>query len=169
MTPAPTTRSRFGTAGSDSAPVEVTMRFSSTVTPGKRCRVRAGGDDDRLGLDLAGRTVLGGDATLPGPAIAPVPRNESILFFLKRYATPEVLASTTESLWVIIAGRSSFGVPTLMPKAGKSWPAFSNSSEVWRSAFDGMQPTLRQVPPKVASFSMTATLRPSSAARMAQT
>jgi len=37
------------------------------------------------------------------------------------------------------------------------------------SDFDGMQPTLRQVPPSVASFSTTATFMPSCAARTAQT
>ena len=41
--------------------------------------------------------------------------------------------------------------------------------EACSSALDGMQPTLRQVPPKVASFSTTATFRPSCAARIAQT
>ena len=107
--------------------------------------------------------------TLPGAATDPTPRTESILFFLKRKATPETLASTTASLWPIIAFKSSTGVPTPMPKPAKSCPAASNSSEVWRSAFDGMQPTLRQVPPNVGSFSTTATLRPSWAARMAQT
>jgi hypothetical protein len=35
--------------------------------------------------------------------------------------------------------------------------------------FDGMQPMLRQVPPKVGIFSITAVLRPSCAARIAQT
>jgi type I restriction enzyme S subunit len=37
------------------------------------------------------------------------------------------------------------------------------------SAFEGMQPMLRQVPPCVLRFSTTATLRPSCAARIAQT
>ena len=38
-----------------------------------------------------------------------------------------------------------------------------------QQAFDGMQPTLRQVPPSVGFFSTTATFMPSCAARMAQT
>ena len=82
---------------------------------------------------------------------------------------PSMLALTTESLWACMAFRSSFGVPTLMPNVSKRWPARSNISEVWSSAFDGMQPTLRQVPPKVGRFSTTATERPSWAALMAQT
>ena len=47
-----------------------------------------------------------------------------------------------------------------MPILPKQWPASSNSSEACSSAFDGMQPTLRQVPPKVALFSTTAVFRP---------
>src|SRR3954452_14564797 len=56
-----------------------------------------------------------------------------------------------------------------MPILSNRWPDSSNSSEACSSAFEGMQPTLRQVPPKVFSFSTTATFRPSWAARMAQT
>jgi hypothetical protein len=41
--------------------------------------------------------------------------------------------------------------------------------KAWSRAFEGMQPTLRQVPPCVARFSTTATFMPSCAARMAQT
>ena len=120
MTPAPTTTSRFGTAGSDSAPVEETMRFSSTVDAGERRRLGAGGDDDGLGLHLAASCRLRPSTrTLPGPATAPVPRSDSILFFLNRYATPEVLASTTASLWPIIAGRFSFGVADLDAEGGE--------------------------------------------------
>ena len=84
MTPAPTTTSRFGTAGSDSAPVEETMRFSSTVTPG------SGVDSEPVAMTMAlASTSLDAPSaavtrTLPGPAIAPVPRSQSILFFLKR-------------------------------------------------------------------------------------
>ena len=69
----------------------------------------------------------------------------------------------------IIAGRSSFGAGTTMPILAKAWPASSNSSEACSIAFDGMQPMLRQVPPKVGIFSTTAVFRPSCAARMAQT
>ena len=56
-----------------------------------------------------------------------------------------------------------------MPSLAKPWPASSNISEACSSAFEGMQPMLRQVPPKVARFSTTATFSPSCAARMAQT
>ena len=77
--------------------------------------------------------------------------------------------STTPALWAIMVARSSFGLPTSMPKPANLCPACSNSSETCSSAFDGMQPIFRQVPPRVAIFSMTATLRPSWAALMAHT
>ena len=47
--------------------------------------------------------------------------------------------------------------------------ALLHASEAWRSAFEGMHPTLRQVPPWLLRFSTTAVLRPSCAARMAHT
>ena len=56
-----------------------------------------------------------------------------------------------------------------MPRSAKCLFASSKASEAWSSAFDGMQPTLRQVPPWVARFSTTAVRRPSWAARIAQT
>ena len=149
--------------------MEVTTRVSSISTPFR------GEDSEPVAMTIAFASIVcaspfsGVTVTLPGAAIEPVPMNVSILFFLKRYATPLTLACTTESLWACIAGRSSFGVPTLMPNVSKRWPARSNISEVCSSAFDGMQPTFRQVPPKVGLFSMTATLRPSWAALMAQT
>ena len=39
-----------------------------------------------------------------------------------------------------------------MPILAKECPASSNNSEACSSAFDGMQPMLRQVPPKVLSL-----------------
>ena len=47
--------------------------------------------------------------------------------------------------------------------------ASSKSSDAWSSAFDGMQPTLRQVPPSVSRLSAQAVFSPSCAARIAAT
>jgi len=68
-----------------------------------------------------------------------------------------------------MAASSSLGAETPMPILPNVCPASSNSSDACSSAFDGMQPTFRQVPPKVARFSITAVFSPSCAARMAQT
>ena len=82
---------------------------------------------------------------------------------------PLTLPSMPCCLKFIMAGKSSFGAETLMPIFAKECPASSNISDACSNAFDGMQPTLRQVPPSVAFFSTTATFMPSCAARTAQT
>ena len=46
---------------------------------------------------------------------------------------------------------------------------FQNSSLESSSAFDGMQPMFRQVPPRAGAFSTQATRMPSWAARIAAT
>ena len=120
--------------------------------------VGAGGDDDVLGLqrlrlavgafhlDLAGRRRC-------GRCRAP----QSILFFLSRNSTPLTLPSTPSSLNFISAADRASACRRRCPSWRSECPASSNSSEACSSAFDGMQPTLRQVPPKVARFSTTAT------------
>ena len=66
--------------------------------------------------------------------------------------------------------RSSLTEPsTTMPWSASLCFVSSKFSEDCSSAFDGMQPTFRQVPPSVARFSTQATFSPSCAARMAQT
>ena len=61
---------------------------------------------------------------------------------------------------------STFGLANFTPK----WP-ISSASEMTlaacSSAFDGMQPTLRQTPPSDGSFSISTTFLPRSAARKA--
>ncbi len=80
---------------------------------------------------------------------------------------PLVSWSTEACFCCIITGRFSLGAGTSMPRPAKSLDAISNSSEAWSSALDGMQPTLRQVPPSVGPLSTQATFRPSWPARMA--
>ena len=100
-------------------------------------------------------------STLPLPSTLPVPLSTSTLFFFIRNSTPLTLPSMPCCLKFIIAGRSSCGAGTLTPILAKEWPASSNILEACSSAFEGMQPTLRQVPPSVAFFSTTATFMPS--------
>ncbi len=169
MTPAPTTISFFGGAVRLRAPVEDTTIFSSISTPGKR----ATSEPLAMTITLASSAVSLPSApltiTLPGAAMRPSPVTVSILFFLKRKATPLTLAATLSSLCFIIAARSSFGAPKTTPRAPRPCAASSNISEACRSAFEGMQPMLRHVPPSVLRFSTTATFIPSWAARIAQT
>ncbi len=67
--------------------------------------------------------------TLPAATTLPVPRKESILFFLNRKATPLTLADTVASLCAIIFFRLSFGAGISTPSVSKEWPASANISE----------------------------------------
>ncbi len=80
---------------------------------------------------------------------------------------PFVRPATLSAFCFIICSRFSRG-STSMPRVLKSPPlAFSNISEACSRALDGMQPTFRQVPPRVARESTQAVFRPSWPARMA--
>ena len=129
--------------------------------------LRAGGDHDGLGLDRLLLAVDEGDLDLPGAERCGLCRgNGRSCSSCSRNATPSTLPFTPSSLNASMAARSSSGF-TLMPMPAKSWAASAKASLACSSAFDGMQPTLRQVPPWVARFSTTATFMPSCAARMA--
>ncbi len=168
MTPAPTTSRRSGTRASDSAPVEDTTDRSSRSMPGRR----ATSEPVAMTIDLpsTSRVPPAASATLtrPGAEMVPVPWTTSILFLRSRKATPSTLPLTPSSLKASILARSSLGAASI-PMAAKPWLASSKASEACSRALEGMQPTLRQVPPWVARFSTTATLSPSWAARMAHT
>ncbi len=164
ITPPPTTTRWPGTSSSSSAPVEVTMRSSSTSTPGS----------GTLSLPVAMTIRLASynvppTSTLPAATMRPAPLSQAILFLLNRNSTPLTLAVTTSLLRSCMRSRSSFTPSTTMP-----W-SFHECMVSWKfsldcsSAFEGMQPMLRQVPPRVARFSTTATFMPSCAARIAHT
>ena len=94
-------------------------------------------------------------STLPGAAMRASPTMASDLFFLSRNSTPLVSSPTTLVLCAIMPGRSS-STDVLMPSLGRWFFASSNRWLVCSSALDGMQPILRQVPPKVPRLSMQA-------------
>ncbi len=108
-------------------------------------------------------------STLPGAAMRPAPWKASILFFLNRKSTPLTLLSTLPCLYLSSAARSMLSLSIWMPICAKLCPDSSYNSEACSIAFEGMQPTLRHVPPNVAHFSTTAVFSPSCAARMAHT
>ncbi len=99
----------------------------------------------------------------------PLPLSQVTLFLRNRNSTPLTLAVTTSALRACIFARSSFTPSTITPWSAKSWLAAWKFSDDCSSALEGMQPMLRQVPPRVARFSTQATFMPSCAARMAQT
>ena len=170
MMPAPTTTRCFGTSASSSAPVDDTIFFSSTVTPGSGVT----SEPEAIRMFLVASVSLTAPSspstdTAPAVSMRPVPWNEVILFLRNRKATPLVVASTTSPLRFMSWAKSSLGGASTMPCSARSWPASSNRCEDCSNALEGMQPTLRQVPPKVARFSTMATFMPSWAARIAAT
>ena len=166
MTPPPITTMWPGTLASSSAPVESTIRSWSISTPGQRRDRRAGGDDDVLrGVGLAARR-----RSRSAPVNFAWPLSQVTLFFLNRNSMPPVSPLTASLRPACIASRSSSTSVALIPHlASVPCAASSNSSEAWSRALDGMQPTLRQVPPSVSRLSTQAVLSPSCAARMAAT
>ena len=82
---------------------------------------------------------------------------------------PRVFAPTTSSLRFIIRARFSVTPPTEKPCSSACRRVNSKCSDDWSSAFDGMQPTLTQVPPSVRSPSTQTVVKPSCAARIAAT
>ncbi|MCY1279521.1 hypothetical protein D9M68_492740 [compost metagenome] len=74
---------------------------------------------------------------------------------------PLVRAVTLSAFCFIICARSRLGL-TCMPRVANSLPAAaSKSSEACSRALEGMQPTFRQVPPRVSRPSTQATFMPS--------
>ena len=108
-------------------------------------------------------------STVLAAVMRPAPFSQAILFFLNRNSMPPVFSLTTLLLWACMPARSSSTLPTLMPNLPRPCLASSNFSDAESRAFDGMQPTFRQVPPSADRFSTHATLKPSWAARIAHT
>ena len=116
ITPAPTTISFAGTLSSASAPVEETIVFSSmAIDAGQRRDVRAGGDDDVLGLQRRDLAVLGLTSTLPARRDRAGAGEDVDLVLLEQEGDAVDVGVDRSSLCFIIAGRSSFGLPTSMP------------------------------------------------------
>src|SRR6266581_1323404 len=105
--------------------------------------------------------------TLCSDSMVPSPLKTVTLFFFSRNSTPRQSWLTTASLRLSTAGQSICRPSVLRPSAPalRIWWA---SSDEWRNDFVGMQPRCRQVPPTF-SFSMTATLSPNWAPRIAPT
>src|SRR6202040_324169 len=100
-------------------------------------------------------------------SMMPSPLKTVTLFFFNRNSTPRQSWSTTACLRFSTTGQSIWRPSVFRPSAAAVWIWWASSDE-WRNDFVGMQPRCRQVPPTF-SFSMTATLSPSWAPRMAPT
>src|SRR6266513_1144481 len=105
--------------------------------------------------------------TLCSDSMVPSPLKTVTLFFFSRNSTPRQSWLTTASFLLRTAGQSICRPSVFRPSAPALWSWWASSDE-WRNDFVGMQPRCRQVPPTF-SFSMTATLSPNWAPRIAPT
>mmetsp|Transcript_13818 Transcript_13818/g.37812 ORF Transcript_13818/g.37812 Transcript_13818/m.37812 type:complete len:286 (-) Transcript_13818:322-1179(-) len=170
MTPPPMTTMRLGTSFRSRAPVDVTMVSSSTSTPGKAAGSEPVARMTFLVLIVSVVPSSLATTTSPGLAVSePQPFAYVTLFFLKSPSMPLVSPSTDFDFCSIILPTSMDTSPTEMPCLAIVWFASWNRCDAWRSALDGMHPTLRQVPPRVPRPSTQVTLRPSWAPLMAAT
>jgi hypothetical protein len=115
---------------------------------------------------------------LPSPSVIatvvlstndPTPWYTVMLFLSIRNFTPLQVCATTSSLRAIICVMSASTSDTLIPCAAKLCFALKKCSEESSSALEGIQPTLRHVPPRVGYFSINAVFIPSCAQRIAAT
>ena len=108
-------------------------------------------------------------STALGDLIVPQPLTYSTLFFLKRPSMPLVNPETVSSLAFCIADQSYARPVNVTPIAPMWSRASANAWLELSSALEGMQPTLRHVPPSEPRPSTHATFMPSCAALIAAT
>jgi hypothetical protein len=142
MMPPPMTSSFFGIERSSSAPVESTMRGSS----GRRGSFAA--CEPAAMIALWKRMVFPPTSMRFRSRNVPTPCTTWTLRTFAMPASPPVSLPTTLSLNARSLARSSFGSPNAIPCEASAL-APSTIAAVCSSAFDGMQPTLRQTPPRV--------------------
>ncbi len=101
----------------------------------------------------------------------PQPAMTRVLARFSNAVTPPFSLSTTVSFQATVWPMSSLGaalseMPSFEPCAASAMP--SNFDATWISAFDGMQPRIRQVPPSRSASTNTVSI-PSWPARIAAT
>ena len=170
MTPAPMTTRRFGTLSSSSAPVDETTTFSSISTPGSGVTSEPVAMTIVLRLDDLVRAVLRDDLDLARRGDAGRAEEGVDLVLLQEEL--DALDVAVDAL--VLEGHHRLQIELRLGDrdAHRGEVACAHPRircEACRSAFEGMQPMLRQVPPCVLRFSTTAVFSPSCAARMAQT
>ena len=168
MTPAPTTRSLLGDLVSDSAPVEETMIFSSISTPGRRATSEPVAMTIVFGLDFVVVPPARGHLDLAGRRDLAVPRKVDLVLLEQ------------EGDAIDIGGD---GIVLVLHHGGKIELRLADDDAERRETMGGLVEFLGGLEQrlrgdaadveagsaKVLRFSTTATLRPSCAARIAQT
>ncbi len=142
-----------GRSGSRICSSYVTTRFE-TLVPGI-IRVLA----PVARMQLSNVTVRSPTRSVCASVNSPRPWISVIPFFFIRKCTPLTRPSATLRLRWWATAKSKVTFPS-MPKVCAWWWKMCASSALRSSAFDGMQPTLRQTPPQYLS-STIAVVRPS--------
>ena len=88
---------------------------------------------------------------------------------MNKNSIPLVKTVTDFSFVFIIFERFKVTFPVVIPRLEKFFLTLLKFSDKFNKLFEGMHPTLRQVPPSVFLDSIQAVLKPSCADRMAQT
>ena len=161
MTPPPTMRRLAGT------------RPRSRISLLLRIRLPSNGRKGSATSEEPVATMILFAATAPMPSTSieaapvrrPVPLSTSIRRAFRIFSTPETSSFTTRDLF---AKSPAGSISTGPPEMPRPFPSRTRSSRCAApcSAFVGMQPQLRHVPPS-DSFSMRQTFAPSCAARIA--
>ena len=164
--PAPMMASDFGTVVRFRISILVRIRSGSGCKPGQHARFRAGGDDDVArfqGLRTLRALHFDAPAALqPGVALDPL----DLVLAQQELDALGVLVDDA----VLLVDRPSGSRGPGSRNGCRRLPGCrkcSQTSAVCSSAFVGMQPTSRHVPPNLGCFSMSAVFRPYWPARMA--
>jgi hypothetical protein len=166
-TPPPSTAMRFGWFESSSASWLVITRSPSSLKSGGTQALAPEATMMWSAVSSAFPPSLSAMTTRFGPASLAVPRTISTWRPCSSVLTPPVSCFTTFCLRSSIQPQLTRGSPTSMPNSFARRICSSRCAETIH-ALVGMQPQLRHVPPS-SSFSTTAVLSPSCAARIAAT
>jgi hypothetical protein len=147
--PPPTMSIRPGRDGSSSAPVDVTTRGSSFGMKGSLTASEPAAMTARAKPIVVVPPAARSTATWCASVKRPVPVMTVTLRIFAICARPPVRRPTTLFLCATSLAASTVGAPKATPISPKCATS-SMTAATCRSAFDGMQPTLRQTPPSAA-------------------
>ena len=169
MTPAPMTTIDFGSFSSESAPVE-SMQLGFSLRPG----IGGMAFTEPVATIIASAVISSVEPSvfltesLPGATNFASPSTLVTLFILNRPAMPLVSCLLMSFLCLMTCGKSTSTPLTLTPISAPCSSMSLIPSALCSRHLVGMQPMLRQVPPR-CSRSTTVTFAPSCAARIAAT
>ena len=142
--------SRFGTASNSSAPQLSTIRLPSKGAERSGVGVEPDASTTCLAASVRFAPSCAVNSTLRPGSRRPWPCSAVTPAAFSSCTMPPVMPLTMPALRFCIAARSNPTSPVRIPCAANSDCARCRSSEDSSSALEGMQPALRQVPPKVA-------------------